>query len=102
MYLIISKTNCIISGISDNISYLPNGYPLLPERNVAFATDEFETIEVEAIPTDVIEEKYCYEPSKGFFLNKDYSEPNPYGLTEMIYTRIIDDYTDELIEMGVL
>lgn len=29
-------------------------------------------------------------------------EPNPYGIPNDIYNSIIDDYTDELFEMGVL
>lgn len=35
-------------------------------------------------------------------ITKPIEEPNPYNIPNDIYNAIIDDYTDELIEMGVL
>ena len=35
-------------------------------------------------------------------ITKPIEEPNPYNIPNDIYNAIIDDYTDELFEMGVL
>lgn len=76
MFILCSKHDNSIICISDRIDYMDNGYPLDISRNVAYpieTTYVYENVEV----TDNIKEyKYCYTPSDGFYLNKNYKEPS--------------------------
>lgn len=61
--------------------------------------------EVDEIPDGVEPFKYCYEENKGFYKNPNWREPTEaekYGVSEDVYNSIIDEYTNELIEMGVI
>ena len=50
-------------------------YRITNENGVFYAvTERFELIEVESLPTDFVEMKYCYTTEDGFYLNPDYTE----------------------------
>ena len=45
--------------------------------NIAYGPREkINSYEVADVPEEVVEVKYCYEPEKGFYLNKRYVEPS--------------------------
>ena len=105
MYIITTKDDNRIMATDRRIKYLPNGYPMLIDTNIAFASEIVNVYEVSEVPSEVIPEKYCYTEADGFYINPNYVEPdptNPYGLPDETVNQIIDDYTLSLIEGGVL
>lgn len=85
------------------LDYLPSGYPRLINENIAFVNDCVYVYEVSELPQEVEAEKYCYTKADGFYPNPNYHEPSAYDLApQEIVDAIIDEYTNELIEMGVL
>lgn len=100
MYLILEKDNSIIM-YGDAFGYDSHGLPTLVNEKTSFP--KYVTVcEVDEIPSDVTVEKYCYTESEGFYINPNWEEPNPYNIPNEVYNSIIDDYTNELFEMGVL
>lgn len=45
--------------------------------NTYSVTDGIEEYEVNSIPEDFEQGKYCYTESNGFYINPDYAEPQP-------------------------
>lgn len=102
MILITEKNDNRIIMMGNGITYLDNGYPMLIDKGVAFPSEMVNAIEVSEIPSEVIEEKYCYTETDGFYTNPNWEEPNTYSIPNDVYNSILDDYTNELIESGVL
>ena len=74
-------------------------------NKIIFANETINTYSVDTIPEHISEGKYCYTPEQGFYKNPNYVEPDPtntYGISDSAYHQIIDDYSMELIEKGVL
>jgi len=60
---------------------------------------EFTTVTVESIPIDIeLNNKYCYEVSKGFYKNPNYKEP-PKSLEEL--TQAYDIVTEHQAEVEI-
>lgn len=102
MYIITDKETNRIVMVGSNLDYMPNGYPRLVDENIAFVPNSINIYETDVIPPRVESEKYCYTPQDGFYPNPNWEEPNPYNIPNEVYNSIIDEYTNELIEMGVL
>lgn len=61
--------------------------------------------ELTEVPEDITEPYYrwCYTEEKGFYKNPEYIEPNnEFGIDNDTYNQVIDNYTLELVESGVL
>lgn len=103
MYIITDRNSNKMCAYGEAIGTLDNGYPLLINENVAFPTEMVNVYEVAELPQEVEAEKWCYTEADGFYPNPNWHEPSAYDLapTEVV-NAIIDEYTNELIEMGVL
>lgn len=87
---------------SDGTHYIHN---LETNCKMAFAMPVNYFEGVEEIPDDFENNKYCYKEDEGFYINPKWIEPdrsNVYGVSDDLYHAIIDDYTDTLIEEGVI
>ena len=74
MYIITDNENKIIA-ISETIGYQANGNVLVNNDNLAIAKILVkEVTEVQEIPENIVENKYCYTKEKGFYKNADYQE----------------------------
>lgn len=105
MYIIVNNNNNIILNIDTALDYLSNGYPRLINKDIAFVKDFVTVYEKEEIPFNFIPDKYCYTEADGFYINPNYIEPdatNTYGIPDDTYHQILDDYTIQLIEEGVI
>lgn len=102
MFIITVKESHEIMAMGAELDHMSNGYPRLVNENIAFPPEMVDIYEVASVPAEVEPAKYCYTPADGFTPNPDYREPNPYGVPEEIYNAIIDDYTMELIDGGVI
>lgn len=103
MYIVTPKERHDIMAMGAELDHMSNGYPRLVNENIAFPPEMVDIYEVASVPAEVEPAKYCYTPADGFTPNPDYREPSAYDLapTEVV-DAIIDEYTNELIEMGVL
>lgn len=98
MYIIVNKDNNIFIASGETLDYMDNGYPILVNENIAFATEIVNVYEVKKIPESVSYIKYCYTPEQGFYLNPDWQEPNKYGISNNLLAQIEQDYRDKLAE----
>lgn len=74
MYIVTDNENKIIA-ISETIGYQSNGNVLVDNDNLAIAKILVkDVIEVQEIPENVVENKYCYTEEKGFYKNENYQE----------------------------
>lgn len=75
MYIITNQKNVIIH-ISETIGYQNNGNVLVDNDTLAIAKMLVKQVyEVDEIPDDIVEYKYCYSDDKGFYKNSEYVEP---------------------------
>lgn len=108
MFIVCHKKLFNVLGYGESISYWSNGYPVITEKNIAFIAEDVVIHETDkSLPEDLDYNtgKYCYTEEKGFYINPDYKEPDPsntYGIPDELYSQIIDDYTLELMEGGVM
>lgn len=103
MYIITDSSDSRVINYGAKLDYLSNGYPRLIDENVAFILDMVNVYEVTEIPQEVESEKWCYTEADGFYPNPNWHEPSAYDLAPHdVVDAIIDEYTNELIEMGVL
>ena len=87
MFILCSKYDNSIICISTNIDYMDNGYPIDTSRNIAYPIDTTHVYENIEVSDDIKEHKYCYTPSDGFYLNKNYKEP-PHTVTAEEYEQL--------------
>lgn len=73
MYIIIDKDNKI-TDITTTVGYEENGNIILDDGTQIACFREVEVREVEEIPENVVENKYCYTEEKGFYKNENYQE----------------------------
>lgn len=74
MYIITDKDNVIIN-ISKTIGYQSNGNILVNDGTLAIAKLLVNKVcEVDEIPEEIEEVKYCYTEEKGFYKNENYKE----------------------------
>lgn len=74
MYIITDKDNVIIN-ISKTIGYQSNGNILVNDGTLAIAKLLVNKVcEVDEIPEEIEEAKYCYTEEKGFYKNENYVE----------------------------
>ena len=100
MFIITGKEDNVIINSGESLDYMSNGYPRLTDKNIAFPDWMVDVHEVDSIPDDVVEGKYCYTKADGFYLNQNWVEPDPsniYNIPDEIYHQIIDDYTMEIL-----
>lgn len=102
MFIITNKEGNEVLMMGAKLDHMENGYPRLIEENVAFVTEQVDVHEIETVPEEVTAGKYCYTEEEGFYVNPNWREPNPYGVSDEQYNAIIDDYTASLIEEGLL
>lgn len=105
MFIITNKKKSIVVDTGNEVTYWDNGYPVIVEKDVAFVKEDVNVFEVNELPEDFKQGKYCYTEEKGFYVNPDYVEPdstNTYGVSDNVYHQIIDDYSMELVEKGVI
>ena len=105
MFIITNKEKNIVVDTGNEVTYWDNGYPVIVEKDVAFVKEDVNVFEVNELPEDFKQGKYCYTKEKGFYVNPDYVEPdstNTYGVSDNVYHQIIDDYSMELVEKGVI
>lgn len=102
MVIICDEKNVIIE-YDTTVIYDSNNYPYLPNKNVAFVPNNINVLMATDMPQDIEIGKYCYTEADGFYPNPNWHEPSAYDLAPQdIVNAIIDEYTNELIEMGVL
>lgn len=103
LYILNRKEDNAMLCFGTSLSYLDNGYPFFVNENIAFPINEVNVYEVAELPQEVEAEKWCYTEADGFYPNPNYREPSAYDLApQEVVDAIIDEYTNELIEMGVL
>ena len=106
MFIITNnKEKSIVVDTGNEVTHWDNGYPVIVEKDVAFVKEDVDVFEVNELPEDFKQGKYCYTEEKGFYVNPDYVEPDPtntYGVSDNVYHQIIDDYSMELVEKGVI
>ena len=102
MIVITSKETNVYLMSGTHLDYMDNGYPRLIDENTAFPTEMVNVYENVTISEEVVPEKYCYTPEKGFYLNPNYVEPNKYGIPDETLESIQADYTEQLITEGVI
>lgn len=74
MYIITDKDNVIIN-ISKTIGYQSNGNILVNDGTLAIAKLLVNKVyEVDEVPEEIEEAKYCYTEEKGFYKNENYVE----------------------------
>lgn len=74
MKVVVYNDNSI-AAIREEISYQSNGN-VITDRGQAIAEILVKGVyNVEEIPSEVEEYKYCYTEEKGFYINKNYKEP---------------------------
>lgn len=96
MVIITRKETDSIIDIGNELQYLENGYPLLVDRQVYFSIDDVNVYEVDSVPEEVTPSKYCYTEERAFYLNPNYIEPNPYGISDELVEQIEADYRERL------
>ncbi len=74
MKVVVYNDNSI-AAIREEISYQSNGNVVI-DRGQAIAEILVKKVyDVEEIPEEVEENKYCYTPEKGFYINENWKEP---------------------------
>lgn len=102
MYLITDKKSNYIMGFGNELIYQSNGYPKIVDTGITFLIDDIFVYEIDIIPKHIVTDMYCYTPSKRFYLNPNWKEPNKYGIANELMEDIQADYTAELITQGVI
>ena len=102
MIIIVNKTDHVFMAFGKKLDYMSNGYPRLVDENIAFPTEMVNVFEGVTIPSGVETNKYCYTESEGFTENPNYVEPNKYNIANELLETIQADYTEELIDEGVI
>lgn len=103
MYIITSKHDNSLIELGNGLIYLDNGYPCLIDKNISFIPSEIVINETADVPQGVEPVKYCYTEAEGFYPNPNWHEPSAYDLAPQdVVDAIIDEYTNELIEQGVI
>ena len=64
-------------------------------QNIAY-DKSLNVLEIDTIPKDIIPIRHCYSEEKGFYFNPEYIVP------EVLRNEIIDAYTLQLIEEGMI
>ena len=103
MIIITSKETNEIIDVCNAVDYMPNGYPINIEKNVAYPTVIFNEHYIESVPSEVEAVKYCYTEVDGFYINPNYVEPdltNIYDIPDETYHAIINDLTTEVANSG--
>ena len=103
MIIITSKETNEIIDICNVVDYMPNGYPINIEKNVAYPTVIFNEYHIESVSSEVEAVKYCYTEEKGFYINPNWVEPDPtntYGIPDETYHAIINGITSEVANSG--
>ncbi|NBH61561.1 hypothetical protein D1155_07855 [Anaerotruncus sp. 80] len=101
MNIIVDRISRVLVDFDTEVEYMRNGYPRLVNKDIAFVADDIEVFTGVDIPENVVAGKYCYTEEDGFYLNPDYEEPNPYGLTDEQYNEIVDSVIAQVQE-GVI
>ena len=102
MIIVINKIDNVFIAFGEKLNYMNNGYPRLVNENVAFPTEMVNVFEEVTIPSGVEPNKYCYTESEGFTENPNYVEPNKYNIANELLETIQADYTESLIEQGII
>lgn len=77
-YIITDKNNVILE--ISNIYELDKEHRniRLDNYKIAYAPNEkMDVYEVEEVPNEVVNQKYCYTEEEGFYKNENYKEPEP-------------------------
>lgn len=106
MFIITDKNNVVIH-FSETKDFQENGNLLIKDGTLAIANNLLNGVyEVEEIPENVQEHKYCFTEEKGFYENENYIAPEPDETTRI--RELEQQITDlqlalaELVEGGVL
>ena len=91
----VGKMNNVILSIGE-VTYWDNGYPIVGD--IAFCPDDILLFDVDEIPSDFEDYKYCYTVEDGFYRNPKYVEPNPYGISDELLEQIKNDAITEVEE----
>lgn len=114
MIIVCRKTDSVIICIANdtytddngeikiNLSKWSNGYPVIVDKCHAFIPEDVNILMNIDVPDEVEENKFCYTPEEGFYINPEWIEPNKYGLPNEVIQKIQDDTIADLIELGVL
>ena len=105
MFIVTNKKKSVVVDTGNEVTYWGKSYPVIVEKDDAFIKEDVNVFEVNELPEDFKQGKYCYTEEKGFYVNPDYVEPdstNTYGVSDNVYHQIIDDYSMELVEKGVI
>ncbi|NCE98393.1 hypothetical protein [Emergencia sp. 1XD21-10] len=103
MYIICLKETDFIIETGKECKDRGDGYyRLILENGIEadFPPNDVNCFEVDNIPQDFKNDKYCYTPEDGFYENPEWQEPseNPYGLTDEQYREIVDNVIAQVQE----
>lgn len=103
MYIVCLKETSKVIEKGVSFEYRSDGYPRLTLEDgikADFPVNDVDVFEVSIIPQDYEDDKYCYTPEAGFYLNPDWKEPtdNLYGLTDEQIETIEQAYRDKLTQ----
>lgn len=101
MFIITNKEKSIVVDTGNEVTYWDNGYPVIVEKDVAFVKEDVNVFEVNELPEDFKQGKYCYTTEKGFYVNPDYVEPdstNTYGISDELFNQIKSDYREQITQ----
>ena len=99
MVIITNKSNGVIIAVGKKLTPLSSGYPSLDNSKVGYEPQGVNVFNYDGEVSNSAIYNYCYDDENGLYRNP---LANPYGIPNETINAIIDDYTDELIEMGVL
>lgn len=74
MKVVVYNDNSI-AAIKEEISYQSNGNVIIDKGQAIAEILVKKVYDVEKIPGEVKEGKYCYSEEKGFYINENYKEP---------------------------
>ena len=96
MYLITWREDDSIADFSNDIKYLCNGDPFIPETNVSYPINCINVFAVDGTPDDISPGRFCYADPRGFYENTNWSKPSAYDIDPVIMGQIKDETIKEI------
>ena len=96
MYLITWKEDDSIADFSNDIKYLRNGDPFIPQTNVSYPINCINVFAVDGVPEGISPGRYCYTRLQGFYENEDWGKPPAYNIDPVILGQIKDKTIKEI------
>lgn len=106
MYIITDKNTHEVLYVLENVHEFENGvYSIVNEQGTKFCVTTSKSfdiydgkiyVHVLNAPDDLIPSKYCYTEEDGLYINPNYTEPDPYGISDELLEQIKNDTVEEI------